>query len=76
MEFVKDPPRDTKKHPTTIRQPGEDHLLVYFQLVEHGYAKSLSEARDMTAHEVVQCLHRIKFKSDWENKYVEMNKNG
>jgi len=43
--------------------------------VENGYAASIQEAKEMTAFEVIQCLHRITFKNDWENKYLEMNKN-
>lgn len=39
-----------------------------------GYAKSIQEARELTAREVLQAFHYDKFCNNYEAAYMELNK--
>jgi hypothetical protein len=47
---------------------------VYFRLVKGGYASSVAEAATMDARTVVQVLLYEKFLQDYEQTYLELNK--
>jgi hypothetical protein len=41
-----------------------------------GYARSIADAREMTAREVIQALNYEVFCGDYEREYMEINRNG
>lgn len=48
-------------------------MLIYFRLVDAGYG-SYNEVKQFDARVVAQALHYLKFKSDYEATYMELNK--
>lgn len=48
-------------------------LVYFFRLVKAGYGP-LSEVKKMTAREVLQALCYEKFLTDYEDSYVELNR--
>ena len=53
----------------------EDDLLIHLKLCKAGYASSVSEAKEMDAREVLQALNYEMFLADYEETYLEINRN-
>ena len=73
LQRVKTTFSDDRRYPEVIDE-AEDSLLTYFRLCEEGYASSITQAKSMTAREVIQALHRIQFKADYKMAFNELNK--
>lgn len=52
----------------------DDPMLIYFRLCKAGFARSISEAREMDCRTVLQALAYEKFLGDYELAYLELNK--
>lgn len=47
---------------------------MYFRLSKAGYG-TVAEIKEWNAREVLQAIHYEEFQADYENTYVEMNRN-
>lgn len=52
----------------------DDDLLIFFKLCKSGYANSISDAKTLTAREVLEALNYEQFICDYEDTYMELNK--
>lgn len=64
--------RDEHKYPDV--EAKDDNLLIYFRLCKAEYARSIAEAKELDAREVLQALNYEMFLSDYEQAFLEMNK--
>ncbi len=63
---------DDRKRPKI--EAKDDPLLIYFRLCKTGYAKSIQEAEQLTARQVLQALNYEQFCDDYEAESWELNK--
>lgn len=63
---------DVRKKPRIEAE--DDDLVIYFRLCDAGYAQSIADAAKLDARTVIQALYYEKFKSDYEQAYIEINK--
>lgn len=63
---------DDRKYPSV--EVEDDDLLVYLKLCKMGYAKSVREAEELGAREVLQAFHYEDYCNQYEIAYGEINK--
>lgn len=52
----------------------DDDLVLYFRLCKGGYASSVPEAMELDARTVLQALSYERFLSDYEQTYMDLNR--
>jgi hypothetical protein len=62
----------SRKYPSIEAE--DDALLIFFRLSKAGYG-SVNEIEQWSVRKVLQCLCYEKFCSDYEDTYIELNKN-